>query len=284
MKLDKNTQILIVGLGLMGGSYAEALSRAGFSVCALEKQQSSLDYALAKGLIQSGRTEADPDYIGRFDLVIFALYPHIFLSWIAENQKFLKSGALLTDVTGVKEGVIDRVEEMLRPDLSFIGAHPMAGRESSGVEKADCSIFRDANYIVTPTAKSRPQDIAVCEELGRLLGFRTVTRLTPAEHDEMIAFLSQLTHCIAVCLMDCKDVTHMAHYTGDSFRDLTRIAKINAPMWSELFLMNKAALLQQMTLFEETFRELKESIEKDDAQKIQEMMRLSTKRREFFDR
>lgn len=284
MILDQNTRILIVGLGLMGGSYAEVLSQKGFEVGALERKKESLDYALEKGTIRHGRTDVDPDYIAGFDLVIFALYPHAFIEWIKTNQQYLKKGALLTDVTGVKGGVIDQVEVILRRDVSFIGAHPMAGRESSGVRNADGKIFKNANYIVTPTEKSKPEDIAVCEELGRILGFKTVTRLAPEEHDAMIGFLSQLTHCIAICLMDCQDVTHMARYTGDSFRDLTRIAKINAEMWSELFLMNKPALLKQMELFEASFRELKEYIQKEDAAKIQEMMRLSTKRREFFDR
>lgn len=284
MKLNKDTKILIIGLGLMGGSYAEALSRAGLEVGAIEVQQDALDLALERGWIKHGRTTPTPEYLGKADLVIFALYPHIFIDWIKENQQYLKAGTVLTDVTGVKGNVICQVEQLLRPDLFFIGAHPMAGRESSGIAHATCRIFENANYIVTPTENSRPQDIALCEELGKLLGFRQISHLSPEEHDEMIAFLSQLTHCIAVCLMDCRDVTHMAHYTGDSFRDLTRIAKINDRMWSELFLMNKQPLLRQMELFEESFRHLKESIAKDDSDEIRAMMRLSTKRREYFDR
>lgn len=284
MKPNKTTKILIVGLGLIGGSYADALTAAGFEVGAMDPQQSSLDFALQKGWISHGRTAPDPDYIGGFDLLVFALYPHIFLNWIRENQRFIRHGALLTDVTGVKGSVVFAVQEMLREDLEFIGAHPMAGREVSGVEHASKELFRGANYIVTPTKKNTEAGIAACRRLGEAMGFGTVSLLSPEEHDEMIGFLSQLTHCIAVSLMVCKNAEHLAAYTGDSFRDLTRIAKINDEMWSELFLLNKTELLAQMELFEKQFQHLKESIAAGDVATIREMMRLSTERRKYFDR
>ena len=194
----------------------------------------------------------------------------------------LKSGALLTDVTGVKRGVVYPVQELLRPDLEFIGAHPMAGKEVSGIENADMSIFRGANYIVTPTAKNTEQAVNVCRLLGHVLGFKTISTLTPEQHDEMIGFLSQLTHCIAVSLMTCKDSRHLVDYTGDSFRDLTRIANINDEMWSELFLLNKSELLEQMDLFAENFELLRDSIAKDDTETMKKLMRLSTERRGYF--
>ena len=115
----------------------------------------------------------------------------------------------------------------------------MAGREVSGVENADSKIFVGANYIVTPTEKNSKEAIGVCKRLGKVLGFKMISELTPEKHDEMIGFLSQMTHCIAISLMVCKDAAEMAEYTGDSFRDLTRIAKINDEMWSELLLINK---------------------------------------------
>ena len=128
---------------------------------------------------------------------------------------------------------------MLRDDVEFIAAHPMAGREVSGVENSTDRMFQGANYIVTPTEKNTPEAIENCLELGRLLGFSNVTTLTPEEQDEMIGFLSQLTHCIAITLMTCNVKEHMEKFTGDSFRDLTRIARINDLMWSELFVDNK---------------------------------------------
>ena len=144
--------------------------------------------------------------------------------------------------------------------------------------------FRGANYIVTPTEKNTKEAVETCKQLGRALGFKMISELSTEKHDEMIGFLSQMTHCIAVSLMVCKESEHLADYTGDSFRDLTRIAKINDEMWSELFLANKDEIVEQMNLFEQHFDKLKKCIESDDREGIREMMRLSTKRRKVFDK
>ncbi len=282
--LDRDSRILIVGLGLIGGSYAEGLTKAGFEVGAVTRSRESIDYALSRGMIASGTVEVTREYVSRFDVIVFALYPHVFLSWIEKYQEYIKPGALLTDVTGVKRSVVYRVQEMLRDDLEFVGAHPMAGRESYGVRNADCSVFEGANYIVTPTDANTEEAVRTCEDLGRVLGFKCITRLSPEEHDEMIGFLSQLTHCIAVALMNSKDSGHLAEFTGDSFRDLTRIAKINDAMWSELFLLNRDQLLTQMDLFIAKFVELRDALNDGDAEKMREMMRISTERRSFFDK
>lgn len=283
MKFDKDTKILIVGLGLIGGSYAEALSSGGYEVGAIDCNADSIAFALEKGWISSGRADTDGEYIGKFDLIVFALYPHTFIDWIKQNQRFIRPGALLTDVTGVKCSVVYEVQKLLRSDLEFIGAHPMAGREVSGVRNAKKEIFTDANYIVTPTESNTLEAIAACKALGRAIGFKNISTLTPEKHDEIVGFLSHLTHCIAVALMISKESEHMCEYTGDSFRDLTRIAKINDVMWSELFMLNKTELLAQMKLFEAAFDRLRISIEQGDTDALREMMRLSAKRREYFD-
>ena len=284
MIVDTSKKILIVGLGLLGGSYARALKRYGFHISAVTLDRASIDYALKEQIIDEGTTELDKEIIGSADLVIFALYPHVFVEWIEKNQSLLKSGALITDVTGVKRSVVYRIQEMLRPDVEFIAAHPMAGREVSGVENSTERMFIGANYIVTPTEKNTPDAIQTCIELGRLLGFSGVASLSPEEHDEMIGFLSQLTHCIAITLMTCNDKENMEKFTGDSFRDLTRIARINDLMWSELFITNKDVLLSQMDLFINKFNELRSMLEAEDVDGIRRMMRHSTERRALFDK
>lgn len=284
MALDKNKKILVVGLGLIGGSYAAALSRNGFEVGAVDRDPDAIGYALEAGYIRHGSVTAEPDYIGGFDIVVFALYPSVLLDWVEKNARFFKNGALITDVTGVKSGIVFRVQELLPPGTEFVGAHPMAGREVSGIMNASPDLFCGANFIVTPTPANTEEAIRLCEDLGRELGSGTVSRLSPAEHDEMIGFLSQLTHCIAVALMSCKESRHLVDYTGDSFRDLTRIAKINENMWSELFLMNRDELLSQMDLFLEHFTILRNALERGDAETMKSMMRLSTERRRYFDK
>ena len=284
MIVDVSKRILIVGLGLLGGSYARVLKRFGFHISAITLEQSSIDYALGEHIIDEGSTTPDARIIGEADLVIFALYPHVFVEWIRQHQGLLKSGALITDVTGVKRSIVYQIQDMLRPDVEFVAAHPMAGREVSGVENSTDKLFIGANYIVTPTEKNTPEAIQTCIELGRLLGFSNVTTLTPEEHDEMIGFLSQLTHCIAITLMTCNDKENMEKFTGDSFRDLTRIARINDLMWSELFVANKDVLLDQMNLFMDEFNRLKHMLETEDIEGMRSMMRHSTARRALFDK
>ncbi len=284
MIVDVSKKILIVGLGLLGGSYARVLKRFGFHISAITKEQSSIDYALGEGIIDEGSTRLDKRIIKNADLVIFALYPHVFVEWIEQNQNLLKSGSLITDVTGVKGSIVYKIQDMLRKDVEFIAAHPMAGREVSGVENSTDKMFAGANYIVTPTDKNTPDAINTCLELGRLLGFSNVTTLSPEEHDEMIGFLSQLTHCIAITLMTCNDKEDMEKFTGDSFRDLTRIARINDLMWSELFIANKDALVNQMNMFIDKFKELKSMLQAEDIDGMRKMMRHSTERRALFDK
>lgn len=284
MKLNKDMNILIVGLGLIGGSYAMALTRKGYHVDAIDLSSHAINYARQNHMIRYGTTEVEAELVKDADLIVFALYPRVFMNWIAEYQHLFHPGTILTDVTGVKGLVVYDVQAMLRPDVEFIAAHPMAGRESSGIEYSSDTIFQHANYIVVPTEKNSPDAIELCHSLGEELGFRRVTSLSPEEHDEMIAFLSQLTHCIAVSLMCTSDNPHLAEYTGDSFRDLTRIAKINEVMWSELFLLNKPALLKEMDAFIAEITRFREMLEHDDAEGMKEKMRCSTERRLLFDK
>ena len=284
MTLEKTTEILIVGLGVIGGGYATALTKAGYTVRCITKNQSDVDFAMERGMILEGRTEVSAEMLGRADVVICALYPTVFIEWIGENQHLLKSGAVLTDVTGVKGAVVDRVQSILRPDVEFIAAHPMAGRERSGVEYSDPEVFKGANYIVTPTDKNTEEAIELCKNLGEILGFGKISVLSADEHDRMIAFLSQLTHVIAVTLMNCNTGEGLEKYTGDSFRDLTRIAKINDLMWSELFLLNKDALLSEIDSFSRELSEFREMLINEDSEGMREKMRLSTARRALFDK
>ena len=281
--INKNNKILIVGLGLLGGSYAQGLSDVGFEVGAIDINKDSIEYGIKQGIIKHGYTEVKKEYVSTFDMVIFALYPHDLIDWLKKYQFLLKKGVVITDVTGVKTCIDKELRTFIRDDIEYVLAHPMAGREVYGVRNADKKIFKGANYIVIPNDKASESAINAVEDIGRLLGFKNVVRLSNEEHDEMIGFLSQLTHCIAVSLMTCKESEHLVEYTGDSFRDLTRIARINENMWSELFLLNKEELIKQMDLFLNQFKELKETIENEDVEKMKSIMRTSTIRRSYFD-
>ncbi len=284
MKLTKDTKILIVGLGLLGGSYAMALTKKGYTVKALTRSQSSIDYALDAGIITEGKTGVDADMIAEADLIIFSVYPRVLIEWMEANRNLIKPGTILTDVTGVKGYTVYRIQSLIPEGAEFISAHPMAGRECLGVQNATDEIFKKANYLVVPTEKNTEEATVLCEELGRELGFARISRISVEKHDEMIAFLSQLTHAIAVTLMCCNDSPDLVDYTGDSFRDLTRIAKIDDAMWNELFMCNRDELARQMDVFSETFEKMRRALKEGDTTTMRQMMRTSTERRKLFDK
>ena len=284
MEWISKSNIVIVGLGLIGGSYAKALKRMGYHVSAIDTNRASIEYAIEEGIIDAGSVGPDEGILSKADCVILALYPSVIVGWIRDNQKYLKPGIRITDVTGIKSSVVYDIQAVLRDDLEFIAAHPMAGREVYGVKNSDDRIFRDANFIVVPTDKNTEGAIEWCENLGRILGFHRIAVLSPEKHDEMIAYVSQLTHCIAVALMTANDNENLKDYTGDSFRDLTRIARINEDMWTELFFMNKEPLLNEMDCFIEEITRIRNMIAEENSDELKDKMRLSTKRRALFDK
>lgn len=281
----KQREFCIVGLGLLGGSYAIALTNAGCRVTAVDVRAEALDYARGQGWIAEGALPEQAEaLLGRAEVIVLGLYPQDVVPWVQQFQPFFQPGVLLTDVCGVKRAVVERVQDVLRPDAELIACHPMAGKEVSGVEYADCAIFRPANFLITPTEKNSAEAIAFAHELGRTLGFAHITELSCARHDEMIGYVSQLTHAIAVALMNANDDPELPLTTGDSFRDLTRIAKINDKLWSELFLENSDLLIQEIDRFSAELGKLRTALEQEDKDALCTMFRASTARRKLFDR
>ena len=280
---NQNSKIVIVGVGLIGGSYAMGLTRQGFQVYAIDTDQTSIDFGLQHGLFVEGSTETRPEILAQADLLIMGLYPTAMLAWLRDNQQHLRPGTLITDVSGVKTNIVDVVQDFLRPDLEFCASHPMAGKESSGIQNADCRIFANANFIITPTERNTPEGIAAVRQLAAVLHFKTIRQLDVRTHDHMIGFLSQLTHAIAVSLMTCNNNEELADFTGDSFRDLTRIARINDVMWSELFLLNRDILIENIDCFSDELHRLRQLLVEQDREGLRQMFRKSAARRAQFD-
>lgn len=281
--ISKDTTFVIVGLGLLGGSYAKGLKEAGYRVYGIARRQETIDYALNHRLIDEGSIEPEA-FLDQADVVIFGLYPHIMIDWIREHQHAFRPHTLLTDVSGVKVNVADIIQSFLRDDVEFIAAHPMAGRETSGIEYANTEMFKDANYIIVPTEKNSEEAVAASRQIAEILQFHHIATLSMQEHDEMIGFLSQLTHVIAVSLMNTHDNSHLVEYTGDSFRDLTRIAKINETMWTELFLLNKKILLHEIDAFANELKHFRDTLENEDTEEMKRLFIQSTQRRKKFDK
>lgn len=278
--ISADFKITIVGLGLLGGSYASGLAKKGYKVKAIDINQEYLEHALANKWIVEGSD--DPSLVSDADLVIFCLYPNTLVKWLNSYQNLLKPNALLTDVTGVKRSIMSKINGFLRMDVKFIYSHPMAGKEVSGALYSDSNIFKSANFIVIKDEDI--QAMQTIKDLATILEFKNIVELDAKSHDEMIAFVSQLTHVIAVCLMNVSDNTHLKDYTGDSFRDLTRIAKINENLWYELFMQNKDMLLKEIDAFTRQLDHFKEVIINDDEEEMKRLFRQSSMRRKEFDK
>lgn len=282
--MNKQSRFVIVGLGLLGGSYARGLARAGFEhVAAIDLDQSAIDFALQKGYIQTGLTRDFEALLRQADYVVFSLYPTTFIHWVEQYGRFLQPGCICTDVSGVKMGLVERVQALLPAEVEFIASHPMAGKELSGVQNAHLVDFAPANFLITPTPRNTPAGIDFARRLAEALGFARVHQISPEQHDRMIGYVSQLTHAIAVSLMCAPGAEQFADYTGDSFRDLTRIARVNAPMWAELFLWNRENLIEEIDGFCQRLQALKGHLQAGRRDSLEEMFRASTAARAAFD-
>lgn len=274
-------KILIVGLGVIGGGYAMALKEAGYSeVYGIDTNEETLKKAKEMKIIKEGFTRED-EIISEMDLIVLAIYPNLVKNFIVKNKNKFKENALITDVTGIKQLFINDIVEILPQNIDFVFAHPMAGRENKGIDYATNKVFQGANFLIVETKKNKEENIRKIENLAKEMGFKHIKRTTPAFHDEMIAFTSQLPHVLAVALTNSDiENRNTGEFIGDSYRDLTRIANMNEKLWSLLFLGNKKNLLEVMNNFEAEFDKIKKCIEENDEKNLQELFIKSTIRRE----
>ena len=274
-------RIVIVGLGVIGGSYAMALKEAGYNeVYGIDKNIDTLNKAKALGIIKEGY-EDGKEIVSEADLIVLAVYPDLVKSFISNNKENFKDNAIITDVTGIKQLFINEVLDILPDNIDFVFAHPMAGREKKGIDYATNTVFKDANFLITVTGKNKIESLELIEELAYKMGFKHVKRICPKYHDEMIAFTSQLPHALAVALINSDiEGRNTGEFIGDSYRDLTRIANINETLWSQLFLGNKENLLQAIYNFEEELDKIKSCLENEDKEALRELFIKSSVRRE----
>lgn len=275
--------IAIIGLGLMGASFAQKLTNLGYSVYGIDVHQETLNIAQEKEMIISGSTNPI-DIIPKCDTFIFCLYPTKIKPWLEVYQDDIPDHSLLMDISGVKTNIIEPIQNILKPTLELLSIHPMCGRESRGIQFSDETIFKGSNFIIIPTHKNKQETIFQVKALAEKMEFGRICELSIEEHDKMIGFLSQLTHVIAVSLMNTHDNSHLVEYTGDSFRDLTRIAKINEDLWSELFILNKDILLDEIQQFIDSITYFKDMLEQENIQEMKRLFIQSTKRRDKFNK
>jgi Prephenate dehydrogenase len=275
--------IVIVGLGLIGGSYAMALRELKpRQICAIDRDERVLEQALKMGVIDKGSTDGK-SFLKEADLVIIALYPEETVKFVNDNKENFKKNAVITDTCGIKIGVVEKINSFLPQSLDFIGGHPMAGKESKGLQSASKDIFKDANYIITPNERNKKENIELIERMARSIGCKNVVCLTPEEHDKIISYTSHLPHVIAVSIMNSNMMENVGLFTAGSFKDATRVANINSTLWSELFTLNSGSLVAEIEKFEESIREIKEAIKSEDKEEIISILKnASVKRRKMI--
>lgn len=276
--------ITIVGLGVIGGSYALSLREKYNEIYAIDVNEEYLEKAKNDIIIKDGASylsEKSFQIVSKSDILVLAIYPSMIGDFIKYYKEYFKDNLIITDVAGIKAKLIDEIEQNLPEKVDFIFTHPMAGKEKRGFSFASGSIFSGANFIIIPTQKNKISNIEIIEKLAKDMGFENIKHISKEEHDKIIAFTSQLPHVIAVSLINSDNLgVDTGKYTGDSYRELTRIANINEDLWSELFLYNKENLIEMIEGFERQIRTIKNSLKEDNKALLKDMLIESTKRRE----
>ena len=277
MKEDKI--ITIVGLGVVGGSYAIALSKKGYTVYGVNRSRQSIEDAIAAKAIKDG-AETPEKFFPLSDIIIIALYPDQIVSYLEKYGKYIKKGCLISDVAGIKSKFVEAIAANVPEGCEFLFCNPMAGREKRGFKYADDKVLQGANFLIVSTPTTSSQAIERMRRLVTDIGFGRIRITDVATHDEVIAYTSQLPHAIAVALINSDDEnSETASYIGDSYRDLTRIANINEDLWSELFFGNKGNLISTITRFENHLAEIKMAIADEDCKILKAMFIKSSQRR-----
>ena len=270
----------IVGLGIMGGSFAKSirqniLSQSGSTgrIFACNRSTACLSQALAEGVVDKTFTSDQvSNMLPECDVVFVCLYPHATLDFLKDNRDFFKSGAIVTDISGVK-GIFERgLPQVLRSDIDFIIGHPMAGGEKEGYANSNAKFFVNHNYILCPVASNRAENLELMRNLVSEMGFSRITETSCDTHDWKIGFTSQLCHVIASALVESAQDPEITAFGGGSFEDLTRIAMINAPLWTELFISNKDKLISHIENFEKEIELFKKYIKDEDSEKLRDLL------------
>lgn len=268
--------VAVIGLGLMGGSFAMRLKELGASVIGINRTLSVAEDAFRQGMVDSIAISG----LKHADIAIFCTPAEATLAFVKDHLAVFRSNAVMTDIAGVKGTLIDDIRQILPPGMDFISSHPMCGHEGEGLSRADPDIFHGANYILLPDKTNRPENVELLRSMALALGCRHVPSVTPEEHDRHIAYTSDLTHVLAAALINSPSLKEDTKYfTGGSFRDETRVADINSTLWTDLFLANRENLLLEIDRFTESLSEIKTALDKADKNKLYELLEKAGKRK-----
>jgi prephenate dehydrogenase len=270
----------IVGLGLIGGSYAKALRNLKVrKILGMD-----ISHGIARACLNANMIdeviEADGSNLKEADVIICSVYPEAIVGFVRQNVQNFAEGMLMTDATGVKGTMPHDIQALLPESCEFISGHPMAGRQGSGLGMSDAAIFNNSNYIIVPTEKNSPEAVRWLEEFAKALGCARSVKVSMEEHDKIIAYTSDLPHITAVALVNSASYNENTQYfIAGGFRDATRVADINPDLWSDLFLSNRANVIAEIENYQSQLERWKKAIENNDRETLKEIMREAGPRR-----
>ena len=273
-------KIAIVGLGLIGGSMAKAIKKnTDYPVYAYDIDKSAISSALQQEAIDGG---FELEALDTFDLVILGLYPDVTIDFVTEYADKFKKGAVVIDTCGIKQTVVSACEKVLNDNgVYYLGCHPMAGREYSGFEYSLDNLFEKASFIYTPTENTPERIVRFVTDFAKEIGFLRCTKATPKEHDEVIAFTSQLAHVVSSAYVKSPSLEKQFGFSAGSFKDLTRVAKLNEGMWTTLFLMNKEPLVSEIDHIIDHLKEYRDAINSNDDKTLCELLKNGRELKEY---
>ena len=274
-------KIGILGLGLIGGSMARAYAVAGHTVYAADLDESTLSFAMLSGAVH-GRL--DEETIPACELLLLAIYPGGSAKWLEDNGRLVDSGALVLDLCGIKQEVCKRCFPVARKyGFTFVGGHPMAGSHFSGFKYSRADLYKGAPMVLVPP---RFDDIDLLQRVKDAMapcGFGMFSVTTAEEHDRMIAFTSQMPHVLSNAFIKSPTARQHKGFSAGSYKDLTRVAWLNAPMWSELFLENRENLLFELNTYLDSLTAYRDALEARDGERLSALLEAGKKAKEEVD-
>ncbi|MBK5211379.1 MAG: prephenate dehydrogenase [Coriobacteriia bacterium] len=272
----------VVGMGLIGGSFAKAAHNLGNdTILGFDIDESVVYKAI---LVEAIDAKLNEDRIKECDMILLALYPKAAVEWTRRNADRIKKNAILADLCGIKAAIFDDLSSIAGEHwFTYIGAHPMAGLETSGFNSASETLFKEASLVLTPMKSARIEEIEVFKKFCERIGFTNFEIASADYHDEMIAFTSQLAHVISSAYIKSPTARKHAGFSAGSYLDMTRVAKLNEVMWTELFLENSTNLVTELEGITLRLEEYTTAIKIGDATRLEELLRAGREQKEEID-
>ncbi len=255
----------VVGLGIIGGSICAALTKAGYEVDGCDLQAETVAYALEKGYIR-----AQAEALSSYDVIFLAVPPKTAIS-LLQTASF-KEGAIVADICGIKEEIEKAVYSQPRK-YRYVGIHPMAGKETSGIRSASPDLFRMANLVIALAPQTDNEALESIKEYAKAMRFGKIVECSAKEHDKKIALTSQLAHLVSNAYVKSPQVKNCEGFTGGSFQDMTRIAGVDEQMWTQLYMYNRTAILEELDGLIGNLARYKEAIEKGNEGELSQVLK-----------